>query len=75
MQILVQVAYNSPRSLQQPPDFPNFAPFKNHCDSHLRRELVSEPLVMENGVIPLPDKPGLGIELNRDALERYAWKP
>ncbi len=45
------------------------------CDSHLRRELVSEPLVMENGVIPLPDKPGLGIELNRDALERYAWKP
>ena len=45
------------------------------CDSHLRRELVSEPLVMRDGVIPLPDKPGLGIELNRDALERYAWNP
>jgi L-alanine-DL-glutamate epimerase-like enolase superfamily enzyme len=27
---------------------------------------------MEGGVISLPTKPGLGIELNRDALERYA---
>lgn len=40
-------------------------------DSVLRDELVSDELAMENGVIPLPKKPGLGIELNRDALERY----
>ena len=28
-------------------------------------------LCMEDGVIALPQKPGLGIELNRDALEHY----
>ena len=40
-------------------------------ESALRRELVVDELRMEDGLIPLPQKPGLGIELNRDALERY----
>ena len=43
------------------------------CDSVLRQELVNEPLVMKDGVIELPTAPGLGVELNRDALEKYAW--
>ena len=42
------------------------------CDSVLRKELVKDELQMVDGVIPLPEKPGLGIELNRDALDRYA---
>jgi L-alanine-DL-glutamate epimerase-like enolase superfamily enzyme len=42
------------------------------CDSPLRKELVSEPLEMKDGVVKLPNKPGLGIELNHDALEKYA---
>ncbi len=41
------------------------------CDSPLRRELVNDPLVMKDGKITLPERPGLGIELNLDALERY----
>ncbi len=40
-------------------------------ESALRREVVADELCMEDGVIRLPQKPGLGIELNRDALERY----
>ena len=44
------------------------------CQSALRKELVSEELRMKRGVIPLPEKPGLGIELSRDALERFAWR-
>jgi len=40
-------------------------------ESMLRREVVRDELVMKNGLIPLPQKPGLGIELNREALERY----
>lgn len=44
------------------------------CDSALRVELVEDPFVMENGVIQLPNKPGLGIELNMDALEKYEVK-
>ena len=41
------------------------------CESELRRELVADELVLRDGKIALPRKPGLGIELNRDALERY----
>ena len=38
----------------------------------LRRELVAQELHMEQGAIPLPQTPGLGIELNWDALRRFA---
>lgn len=41
------------------------------CDSALRLELVNEPFKMENGLILPPDKPGLGVELNMDAVAKY----
>lgn len=44
------------------------------CDSALRVELVEDPLTMKNGVLSLPDKPGLGLELNMDAIEKYEVK-
>lgn len=37
----------------------------------LREELAVEPFVTENGRVAIPDEPGLGIELDADALERY----
>ena len=42
--------------------------------SGLRKDLVSEELRLLDGVIPLPERPGLGIELDRDALEHYRWR-
>jgi L-alanine-DL-glutamate epimerase-like enolase superfamily enzyme len=42
------------------------------AESHLRRDLVAEELRIENGTIPLPERPGLGIELNEDAVSRLA---
>jgi L-alanine-DL-glutamate epimerase-like enolase superfamily enzyme len=41
------------------------------CKSALRKELVTDELRMENGVIPLPSRPGLGVELNREALAHF----
>ena len=41
------------------------------CDSLLRKELVAEELVIKKGEIPLPRKPGLGIEVDRRALARF----
>lgn len=41
------------------------------CDSALRLELVNEPIEMENGRLLLPERPGLGVELNLDAVTRY----
>lgn len=40
-------------------------------ESALRRELVLNEPLLEDGGIPLPTAFGLGIELNPDALERY----
>ena len=44
----------------------------NLTDSKLRQELVSDELAMSNGQIALPEKPGLGVELNLDALRKFA---
>ena len=41
------------------------------CDSLLRKELVEDELQINGGVLALPEKPGLGIELNSDALRRF----
>jgi L-alanine-DL-glutamate epimerase-like enolase superfamily enzyme len=41
------------------------------AESALRRELVRGELQMADGMIPLPQKPGLGIELNPDALKKF----
>ena len=41
------------------------------CESALRKELVSNEVRMVDGMIPLPTRPGLGFELNRDALARF----
>ena len=40
------------------------------CESTLRKELLVQDFAMVDGKIAVPTKPGLGIELNRDALEK-----
>lgn len=41
-------------------------------ESLLRRELVVDELQMRDGTIALPQKPGLGVELNHDVLRKFA---
>jgi L-alanine-DL-glutamate epimerase-like enolase superfamily enzyme len=43
----------------------------NLCDSLLRKELVADELKIVDGKIPLPQKPGLGIEVDQAALRRF----
>jgi len=42
------------------------------CESRLRKELTVDELVFENGTLRPPAKQGLGVELDRDALEEFA---
>ncbi len=42
------------------------------CIEKLRRELATEDLKFENGEILPPTKPGLGVEINWDAVRAYA---
>lgn len=39
-----------------------------------RQAIVKQPLEHENGIVGIPDGPGLGIEIDRDALAEYRLK-
>ena len=51
--------------------FVEFLP-ANLSESDLRRDLLTSDLELVDGGIPLPEQPGLGIEIDRDALSRFA---
>jgi D-galactarolactone cycloisomerase len=36
-----------------------------------RQLLVSQPLALRDGWVEIPEKPGLGIEINRDVIHQY----
>jgi galactonate dehydratase len=40
-----------------------------------QRELVLQPLKLKDGYLEIPTAPGLGVELNEKALEKYPAKP
>jgi len=42
------------------------------CASRLRKELTHDELLFKDGVLHPPTRPGLGVELNRDALSEFA---
>jgi L-alanine-DL-glutamate epimerase-like enolase superfamily enzyme len=41
------------------------------CFETLRKQLAHEDLVLVDGALPLPTKPGLGVEVDFDALRRF----
>ena len=41
------------------------------CESRLRKELTRDELVFEGGTLAPPQRSGLGIDLDRDALEHF----
>ena len=45
----------------------------NVMDNPLRTQLMKEPLRPKNGIIAIPDKPGLGIELDEKTVAKYRW--
>ena len=42
------------------------------CESRLRKELTHDELVFTEGSLLPPERPGLGVEVDRDALEHFA---
>jgi L-alanine-DL-glutamate epimerase-like enolase superfamily enzyme len=42
------------------------------CESRLRKQLVRDALVFEHGSLAVPSAPGLGLELDHDALEEFS---
>ncbi len=55
---------------------PNFFILEYHPDdTSPRKDLLKEPLMVKDGYIPAPSRPGLGIELNEEAFRHYPPKP
>ena len=46
-----------------------------HLDDPFFKDLFHPMPVVKDGCLELPDRPGLGIELNEDAVEKYPRKP
>jgi D-galactarolactone cycloisomerase len=40
-------------------------------DSPIRREIFQEPILAKDGAVTMPDRPGLGLELDEKAVARY----
>lgn len=54
---------------------PNFAVLEYHPDDRApRRDLVEEPLIVREGYLELPTKPGLGVELDEASFDRYPFR-
>lgn len=49
------------------------APLLEYCveDSPIRWDMVEEDFPVKDGRVEIPDRPGLGVTLNRDAIETY----
>jgi D-galactarolactone cycloisomerase len=43
----------------------------NRTEHPIRQAILAEPIEHERGIVRIPSKPGLGIEIDRAALERF----
>ena len=59
---------DSPRALEP---FPALLEY-DMSENALRTELAREPIRHTDGIVAVPQGPGLGIEINRDVLQKYA---
>lgn len=69
LQFLAALAPNPPRPRPVEPilEF-------DRTENPFRQAVVKTPLEHENGVVRIPDGPGLGIDIERDALKEFALK-
>lgn len=49
------------------------APLLEYCveDSPIRWDMVEEDFPVRDGRVRIPDRPGLGVTLNREAIDKY----
>ena len=47
----------------------------NQTYNPLKEGVFKEPVVVENGYMDLPDKPGFGVEVIDDIEKKFPWVP
>ncbi len=55
---------------------PNFLILEYHPDDEApRKDLIKDPLLVKDGFLAIPNKPGWGYEVNEEAFRHYPAKP
>lgn len=55
---------------------PNFLILEYHPDDAApRKDLIKDPIMVKDGYLPIPDRPGWGYEVNEEAFKSYPPKP
>lgn len=70
LQLLAVLPHNPPRHTPTEPllEF-------DRSEHPFRQAVLTAPIEHEGGIVRVPDGPGLGIDIDRNALERFAVKP
>jgi D-galactarolactone cycloisomerase len=70
LQLLAVLPTHTPNSLSPLEPLLEF----DRTEHPIRQSLLVRPIEHENGIVRIPDGPGLGIEVNRDMVARFAVK-
>lgn len=46
-----------------------------NCHQLYQHQMIRPPVRVENGTAPVPDSPGLGVDLDQEAIERFRIEP
>lgn len=68
LQWMATVPTHTPTSLQPLQPLLEF----DQTEHPIRQAIIAEPIVQQQGWVQIPNGPGLGIEINRDALKHFA---
>ncbi|WP_038956764.1 enolase C-terminal domain-like protein, partial [Bradyrhizobium japonicum] len=68
LQLLAVLPSHTPTSLAPIEPMLEF----DRTEHPIRQAILKEPIEHEKGVVPVPDRPGLGIDIDREALARFA---
>lgn len=68
LQWMATVPTHTPTSLQPVQPLLEF----DQTEHPIRQAIIAEPIVQQKGWVQIPNGPGLGIEINRDALRHFA---
>jgi len=60
-------------SIQLDACIPNFL-IQEHTTPGLGKGILKEPFIVKDGYVKIPNKPGLGIELDEEAIKKYPYK-
>ena len=65
---------NTAAQVQLDAAIPNYVLQESNTIEYPLSEIVDEPLKLERGYMIVPNRPGIGVEINEDALAKYPYR-